>query len=89
MKDINGKLNDDNLEEVNGGFFGMNTIFNKETDVRVNNAIKDDSTIMQSKLLAGEARQTEKDPLADNTGAPGSLAKDPFGTNLSAGSGLA
>ena len=86
MKDLGkNRIEDDNLENVSGGaMIANNALFDKRTtDVHVSNAIKDDATIVESRLLAGEAKRTETDPLKKKKG------NDPFGSNFNAGSGLA
>ena len=83
----NNRLEDENLENVSGGVIqANNALFDKrKNDVQVNNALMDGDTVVQSRLLAGEARQTasKNDPLKKER------KLDPFGSDLNAGSGLA
>ena len=94
MKDMNGKINDEKLEEVNGGAGIMDALFDKrKNNPKLDKAIKDDHTMVQSRLLAGEARMTEEDPLGSGKdgGISNGIARNTkdFGNNFGAGSGLA
>ena len=94
MKDMNGKINDERLEEVNGGAGIMDALFDKrKNNPNIDKAIKDDHTMVQSRFLAGEASKTEKDPMGSGIdgGISNGIARNTkdFGNNFGAGSGLA
>ena len=94
MKDMNGKINDERLEEVNGGAGIMDALFDKrKNNPNIDKAIKDDHTMVQSRFLAGEASKTEKDPMGSGIdgGISNGIARntEDFGNNFGAGSGLA